>query len=221
MKRTAVVTGSNRGIGLEFCKQLKQQGYDVIALCRKASPELWNLGVEVFEGIDVTQTKSLEALISKLPPRPIDILINNAGVLDRESLEDFTSETLLKQYEVNAVGPLHVTRAFLPYLQEGAKVAMITSLMGSIDDNTSGGRYGYRMSKAALNMAGKSLANDLKNKGFAVIILSPGSVSTAMTSFAGRLTTEESVVGMIQQLDQLTLETTGAFVHYDGRKLPW
>jgi len=221
MKGTAVVTGSNRGIGLEFCRQLKEAGYDVIALCRKASPELWNLGVEVFEGVDVTESKSLDALIAQLPPRPIDLLINNAGILQRQTLDDFTTESAMRQFEVNAVGPILVTKAFLPFLHAGSKIAMTTSLMGSIGDNTSGGRYGYRMSKAALNIASKSVAIDLKEKGIAVIIMSPGSVKTAMTDFAGRITADESVKGMIEQIDRLTIDTTGQFAHYDGRKLPW
>jgi len=221
MKGTAIVTGANRGIGLEFCKQLKEAGYDVIALCRKASPELWNLGVEVFESIDITEPKSLEALISQLPPRPIDLLINNAGIIRRQALDDFTTESALEQFEVNAIGPIHVTKAFLPFLHKGSKIAMITSLMGSIGDNTSGGRYGYRMSKAALNIAAKSVANDLKNQGIAVITLSPGSVKTAMTDFAGRITTDESVKGMIEQINGLTIDKTGEFVHYNGRELPW
>lgn len=221
MKGTAVVTGANRGIGLEFCKQLKEAGYDVIALCRKASPELWNLGVEVFEGVDITQPSTLHNLIAKLPPRPIDLLINNAGVIQRQSLDDFTSESAMHQFEVNAIGPINVIKAFLPFLNAGSKIAMITSLMGSVGDNTSGGRYGYRMSKAALNSAGKSIAHDLKDKGIAVIILSPGSVKTAMTDFAGRLETAESVNGMIEQIDQLTIENTGRFIHFDGRELPW
>ncbi|NGX58575.1 MAG: C-factor [Chlamydiae bacterium] len=221
MKGTAVVTGANRGIGLEFCKQLKAQGYDVIALCRTASPELWTLGVEVFENIDVTQPQSLQELVDKLPPRRIDLLINNAGILERGDLEDFNTESLMKQFEVNAVGPLHVTRAILPYLGEGSKIAMITSLMGSIGDNTSGGRYGYRMSKAAMNIAGKSLAHDLKDRGISVIILSPGSVRTDMTNNAGRILPEESIAGLLQEIDKLKLETTGKFVHYDGREMPW
>jgi len=221
MKGTAVVTGSNRGIGLEFCKQLKEAGYDVIALCRTANSELWNLGVEVFEGVDVTKPSSLESLIEKLPPRTIDLLVNNAGVIERQNLDEFTVRSAMHQFEVNAVGPINVTKAFLPYLNKGSKIAMITSLMGSIGDNTSGGRYGYRMSKAALNSAGKSVANDLKDQEIPVIIMSPGSVKTAMTDFAGRLETEESVKGMIDQIDKLTLDQTGRFIHYDGRELPW
>jgi len=221
MKGTAVVTGANRGIGLEFCKQLKEAGYDVIALCRKASPELWNLGVEVFEEVDVTQISSLDTLITKLPPRKVDLLINNAGVIQRQTLDDFTSQSAMHQFEVNAVGPINVTKAFLPFLHAGSKIAMVTSLMGSIGDNTSGGRYGYRMSKAALNSASKSIANDLKDKDISVIILSPGSVKTAMTDFAGRLETKDSVKGMLDQINKLTLDKTGQFIHYDGRELPW
>lgn len=221
MKGTAVVTGANRGIGLEFCRQLKEQGYDVIALCRKASPELWNLGVEVFEGIEVTDPKTLQSLVAKLPPRPIDLLVNNAGILRKETLDDFNPGSIKEQFEVNALSPLHVTRAFLPQLGKGSKIAMITSLMGSIGDNTSGGRYGYRMSKAALNMASKSLAHDLKEKEIAVIVLSPGSVNTAMTEFSGRLSPEESVKGMLAQVEQASLEETGSFLHYDGRRLSW
>lgn len=221
MKGTAVITGANRGIGLEFCKQLKAAGYDVIALCRRASPELWNVGVEVYENIDVTDQEGLYDLVERLPPRNIDLLINNAGIYLRGDFEELTGESLVQEFEVNALGPLFVTKAFLPRLKKGAKVAMMSSLMGSIGDTSSARSYGYRMSKAALNMLGRTLSHELKDKGIAVILLSPGSVSTDMTFNQGRMQPNESVKGLLEQINNLTLESSGSFIHYDGRELPW
>ena len=158
---TVVVTGANRGIGLEFCRQLKERGEQVIALCRSSSEALDALGVRVVTGVDVSDQASLDTFAASLGDEKIDILINNAGILKRETLEEMDYDTIFKQFEVNSVGPLRVTHTLLPHLSEGAKVALVTSRMGSIADNTSGSRYGYRMSKAALNMAGVSLAHDL------------------------------------------------------------
>jgi NAD(P)-dependent dehydrogenase (short-subunit alcohol dehydrogenase family) len=215
--KTAVVTGSNRGIGLEFCKQLKEGGYHVAALCRKAGPELKSLNVQIFENVDVTDTKALAKVAGELDS--IDLLVNNAGILINDSFED--KDSILKQLEVNSVGPLTVTAAFLSLLGKGSKIAMITSRMGSIGDNTSGGFYGYRMSKAALNMAGVSLSLDFKDKGISVGILHPGYVETDMTDNQGAISPEESVRGMLKNIERLDLGSSGSFWHYQGSVIPW
>ncbi len=159
---TYLVTGANRGIGLEYCRQLKSRGARVIAVCRSASDELKNLGISVETDIDITSDEQIADLVKRLDGQTIDVLINNAGILERVSLEHLEPNSIRRQFEVNALGPLRLTRALLTNLKPGSKVIMMTSRMGSIEDNTSGGSYGYRMSKVALSMAGKSLSVDLK-----------------------------------------------------------
>ena len=138
------------------------------------------------------------------------------------TLKDFDPESLRRQFEVNAIGPLRVTHALMDHLLPGAKVILMTSRMGSIDDNSSGGSYGYRMSKVALCMAGKSLAIDLKSQGIAVALLHPGLVRTRMTGFTAQgVTPEESVDGLLARIDNLNLENSGTFWHANGEILPW
>ena len=218
---TVVITGANRGIGLELARQFKQRGDEVVAACRKSSVELAKLDVEVVEGVDVADDAAVGRLAKSLKGRKVDVLVNCAGILSDESLGDLDFDRIRRQYEVNSLGPLRVTAALTGNLGEGSKVAIITSRMGSIDDNTSGGRYGYRMSKAAVNMAGRSLANDLKGDGVAVAILHPGFVRTGMTGHQGLVDPPESVAGLIARIDELTLETTGIFWHANGEVIPW
>ncbi len=218
---TVCITGANRGIGLELVRQLKERGEDVAAACRKPSNELAALGVEVVDGIDVTDEGGAVRLAEAFGDRRIDMLINNAGVLSDESLDDLDFARMRRQFEVNSLGPLRITAALRRNLGTGAKVAIVTSRMGSIDDNTSGGRYGYRMSKAAVNMAGRSLAHDLRSKGVAVAILHPGFVRTDMTGHQGLIDAREAAAGLIARIDELTLETSGSFWHSNGERLPW
>lgn len=219
---TYCITGANRGIGYEYCRQLQSRGETVIAVCRAPSPELHQLGVQVEAGVDITSEASVKDLQSRLGNTPIDVLLNNAGMLKRVTLEDLDFDSIRAQFEVNALGALRVTHALLPNLKPGSKVVLMTSRMGSIGDNTSGGSYGYRMSKVALSMAGKSLAHDLKPRGIAVAILHPGLVQTRMTNFTtGGITPEQSVKGLLTRIDELTLETTGTFWHANGEVLPW
>ena len=219
---TYLITGANRGIGYEYCRQLKERGNTVIAICRRASEELKQLGVRVEEGIDITSDASVADLCDRLGDSGIDVLINNAGIIKRVTLEDLDFESIREQFEVNALGPLRVTHALLPLLKAGSKIALMTSRMGSIADNTSGSSYGYRMSKVALSMAGKSLAHDLKGREIAVAILHPGLVQTRMTNFtSGGITPEESVKGLLKRIDELRLENTGTFWHANGEVLPW
>ena len=218
---TAVIIGANRGIGFELARQLKDRGESVVAVCRKASEELAKLGVEVIERVDVTDERSLARLVEALGSRTIDVLINNAGVLSDESLVDLDVDRIRCQFEINSLGPLRVTAALRGNLDRGSKVAIVTSRMGSIEDNTSGGRYGYRMSKAAVNMAGRSLAHDLKEAGVAVVLLHPGFVRTDMTGHQGLIDPPESAAGLIARIDELTLETSGTFRHTNGETIPW
>jgi len=217
----AVIVGANRGIGFELARQLKDRGDSVVAVCRKASDQLAELGVEVIDGVDVTDERSLARLAEVLGSRKVDVLVNNAGVLSDESLSDLDVDRIRRQFEVNSLGPLRVTAALLGNLGEGSKVAIITSRMGSIEDNTSGGRYGYRMSKVAVNMAGRSLAHDLKEAGVAVVVLHPGFVRTDMTGHQGLIDPPESAAGLIARIDELSLETTGTFRHTNGETIPW
>jgi NAD(P)-dependent dehydrogenase (short-subunit alcohol dehydrogenase family) len=193
----------------------------VVAVCRKSSPELDALGVRVESGVDVTEPAAWSKLAERLAHDDIDLLIQNAGVLLADSLEDVELDKVRAQFELNAIAPLFLTRALAPRLHAGARVALITSRMGSIGDNGSGGYYGYRMSKAALNAAGVSLAHDLKPRGVAVVILHPGSVRTEMTRSHGMIEPDESVRGLLQRIDELRLETTGRFLHQNGEVLPW
>jgi len=216
-----LVTGANRGIGLELCRQLHARGDEVIAACRRSSPDLDGLRVRVEANVDVTGDDSVRKFAERIGEVRIDVLVNNAGILEGGGLEDLDVESLRRQFEVNSIGPLRVTRALLPNLGAGSRIAIVTSLMGSMGDNGSGGNYGYRMSKAALNSAGVSLARDLASRKISVAILHPGWVQTEMTGNSGPLTTTESARGLIERIDGLTLETSGTFWHADGRVLPW
>ena len=219
---TYLVTGANRGIGLEYCRQLKQRGENVIAVCRSASDELENLDISVETDVELTSDESIAHLVKRLDGQLIDVLINNAGIVERISLDNLDLNSIRRQFEVNALGPLRLTQALLSNLNKGSKIIMMTSRMGSIEDNTSGGSYGYRMSKVALSMAGKSLSQDLKSKEIAVAILHPGLVKTRMTSFTDSgITPEQSVKGLLARIDELNLENTGTFWHSNGEILPW
>jgi NAD(P)-dependent dehydrogenase (short-subunit alcohol dehydrogenase family) len=219
----SVVTGANRGIGLALVAALRQRDHTVVAACRSASPELAKLGAEVVEGVDVSSDRGIATLVAAIGTRSIDLLVNNAGILiwgDR--LGELAVDGIRKQFEVNALAPLRVTDALRQRLAPGAKVALITSRMGSIDDNSSGGAYGYRMSKAALNMAGKSLAIDLRAQGVAVAILHPGMVKTDMVGgHGGQVEPADAARDLLARIDALSLETTGGFWHANGQRLPW
>ena len=217
----AVVTGANRGIGLELTKQLHERGEEVVAICRERSPDLDALGIDVLEGADLSDETTIEGLAARLDDRSIHLLINNAGRLRRDSLVNPNDEEVIQQFVINALAPLRLTRALLPRLQQGAKIAHITSRMGSIEDNTSGGMYGYRMSKAALNAAGKSMAIDLAPRGISVAILHPGFVRTGMTGGNGLVDAPESAAGLIARIDALEASTSGTFWHMNGDILPW
>jgi len=220
-QQQVLITGANRGIGYEFARQYAGQGYQVIAVCRNNSKQLTELDVDIIEGIDVTKASDLLRLSETLSDKKIDILVNNAGLLHNDVLGEIDAGNIRAQFEVNALAPLGVTEALLSNLKSGSKVAMITSRMGSIADNGSGSRYGYRMSKAALNAAGKSLALDLKEQDIAVVLLHPGFVQTDMVNHAGDIPAETAAERLIQRIDELSLDTTGQFFHSNGEGLPW
>lgn len=215
-----LITGSNRGIGLELCRQLHERGEAVIAVCRTPSPELEALGVRIESGIELSDETSIAALTDRLAGVQLAGAILNAGILEADSLADLQAGSIRRQFEVNALAPLLLARALLPHLPAGAKLALITSRMGSLDDNGSGGFYGYRMSKVALNMAGRSLAVDLQPRGIAVAILHPGMVATRMVGFSG-IPPEQAARGLLERIEALTLDTSGRFWHANGEPLPW
>jgi len=221
MTNTVVVTGANRGIGLAFCRHYHARGWQVYAVCRNSSAELGVLGVEVVAGVDVAREDDVQRLSQQLKGQTIDVLINNAGILRDERLGKLDFDAIQAQFETNALAPLRVTEALQENLGSGSKIANITSRMGSVADNTSGGRYGYRMSKAALNIASVSLARDLAPKGIAVAILHPGLVATEMIGGFGDITPEQAAERLIARIDDLTLETSGTFWHSNGEVLPW
>ncbi|MEB3350424.1 MAG: SDR family oxidoreductase [Cyanobacteriota bacterium] len=219
---TFLITGANRGIGLEYCRQLQARGDQVIAVCRQPSPELETLAVRIEAGIELSSEPAIAELVRRLGGLQLDGLILNAGILESMGLDNLDAAGIRRQFEVNALAPLLLVRALLNQLQPGAKVALMTSRMGSIDDNTSGGSYGYRMSKVALNIAGKSLAIDLKPHGIAVATLHPGLVRTRMIGFNPQgISPEESVRGLLARIDELSLATSGTFWHANGQVLPW
>ncbi|MCP4274157.1 MAG: SDR family oxidoreductase [Gammaproteobacteria bacterium] len=222
MTKNIVITGANRGIGLALTKGYCARGDKVYAVCRQTANELSSLeNTVVIEGIDITSDQDIQKMKQALYDIPLDIVINNAGILYDEVLGDINYQTIEKQYQVNALGPLRVSEALVDNLTAGSKIGLITSRMGSIADNTSGGRYGYRMSKAALNAAGMSLAQDLKSHQIAVAILHPGYVMTDMTNHTGLIDSALSASGLMQRIDELTIETTGSFWHTNGELLPW
>lgn len=200
---------------------MKKRGDNVIATCRTSSADLDDLGVRVESGVDITSGASVLTLKKKLEGINIDILIQNAGIAEFNSLSNLDPQSVTRQFEVNALSPLCFTHAFLENMSKGSKVVFMTSRMGSIDDNTSGGSYGYRMSKVALCMAGKSLSIDLKPNGIAVALLHPGLVSTRMTGFTPNgVSPQESVIGLLSRIDSLTLDNSGTFLAFKWGRTP-
>lgn len=221
-----LITGANRGIGLAMAKQFASEGHEIMAICRESSDELAALTKQVITGVDLTDDAAVSQLTQTLrlslgQQDKIDVLINNAGLFKNETLGELDIDAIRDQFEVNAIAPLKVTEALLPFLTNGSKVANITSRMGSIEDNTSGAYYGYRASKAALNAFTKSLAQDLKPQGISVCVLHPGFVQTRMVGFNGDLTPEQAASGLLSRISELTLETSGSFWHSNGQALPW
>ncbi|MFU8830984.1 MAG: SDR family oxidoreductase [Wenzhouxiangella sp.] len=221
--RTALVTGANRGIGLELARQLEQRGYRVIAACRQSSPELDELDVQVEPDVDVSRRDNLEQLAQRLGDTRIDLLVNNAGLLRSSSMEGIEDELddWRAQFEINALSPVRVTSALRNHLSDGGRVVIITSRMGSIADNTSGGQYAYRMSKAAVNAAGVSMAHEFKERNIAVGLLHPGYVRTGMTGNTGHVDPDEAAASLVERMEELDMNNTGSFRHANGESLSW
>ena len=223
--QTVVITGANRGIGLEFTRIFRARGDHVIALCRRAGDELPATGAEIVDGIDVAAADGPARAAAAIGAKRIDVLINNAGVLTDESFDNLADpealERMRRQFDINALAPLRITEALADRLGEGSKVALITSRMGSIADNDSGGRYGYRMSKAALNAGGRSLAIDLAPRGVAVGLLHPGFVRTEMTGRRGQVEPAEAAAMLVERIEALNADNAGRFFHANGEELPW
>jgi len=221
MQRVAI-TGANRGIGFEIVKQLRGRGDDVVAICRGPSDELEETGAHVVASVDVGDRDSVENLARKVGAEPLDMLINNAGILQSETLgADDWDDSIRRQFEINALGPLRVTLALSTLLRPGSKVGIVSSRVGSMADNSSGDHYGYRMSKAAVNMAGVNLAHELRSREIAVFLLHPGYVRTGMTGGGGSKDASTAARELIALMDHLTLADSGTFWHAEGYPLPW
>jgi len=222
------ITGTNRGLGLEFVKQFLNRGDQVTATCRnpKDASELNQLqdnqNLQIFS-LDVGDHRAVQKLQQQLVDQPIDIFINNAGIWRSSQLGNISIDEWMESFRINAIAPIKTIESFLPNIKlgEDKKVISITSKMGSIDDNTSGGSYIYRSSKTALNSAMHSMHHDLKNHGIATCTLHPGWVRTDMGGPGGLIDVEESVSGMIKVIDQLSIENSGEYIDYAGKIIPW
>lgn len=224
---TVIITGANRGLGLEFAREYAAEGWSVIATCRDPAraDALKALGkaVEV-HGLDVADFAAIRRLAETLRDRPIDVLINNAGVIGSDrNLGELDGESWLATLRVNTVAPILVAQAFLPNLRAGSekKAVFITSLMGSIADNTSGRYYDYRSSKAGLNAAVKSLAIDLAGDGIIAVVLHPGWVKTDMGGANAPTDPATSVDGMRKVIAKLRRSDSGRFFNYNGKECQW
>ncbi len=229
---TVLVTGANRGLGLEFARQYAADGWKVYAACRRPD-EASALGrlaagsgghVEAI-ALDVTDAASVRTAAAELAGIPIDLLVNNAGVGSPkgQKLGSLDYAAWQRVLDTNTLGPMRVVEAFLGNVEKGRqkKIVTITSGMGSIGDNGSGGSYAYRSSKAAVNMVVKSLSIDLAERGITCVVMNPGWVRTDMGGPGGRLSPEQSIVGMRKVIAGLTPADSGKFFNHDGGQYPW
>ena len=215
-----LITGASRGLGLEFAKQLNKLNYKVFATSRNPDNATALCKVATVLPLDVTNESSIQALSSQIN-QPIDLLINNSGIMSRESLADVAQPTLVSQFIVNAAGPILVAQHLLSLIKQGTnpKIINITSRMGSVADNGSGGMYGYRASKSALNAMTKSLSIDVPE--VVSIALHPGYIKTSMTDGKGDMDPDEAVTRMLKVIMEVDSTKTGHFLHRDGQVLPW
>ncbi|MEO5574094.1 MAG: SDR family oxidoreductase [Gammaproteobacteria bacterium] len=224
-----IITGANRGLGLEFARQYAADDWRVFACCRKpqGAKELRALEKQhknlTVHGVDVADHRQIDALAGDMSPEKIDVLINNAGVYHDGAFGQLDYHTWIESFRINTFAAAMMAEAFVAQVgrSEQRLIVAITSLMGSIEDNTSGGSYLYRSSKTALNSVMKSLSVDLKPRGIGALVLHPGWVKTDMGGAGGQITPEESVRGMRSVIERFTLKDTGHFLNYDGRELPW
>jgi NAD(P)-dependent dehydrogenase (short-subunit alcohol dehydrogenase family) len=225
MPQTILITGAGRGLGLALTHLLTHQGHTVIGTLRnlKESDALKALGAEI-ELLDVADDKSIAALGERLKARPIDVLVNNAGVgSPQSSLNEVTGEELHRVFQINTFAPLLVTNALAPSLKAGKrKVVMnISSQLGSIANNTGGSSYPYRASKAALNQATRSMSVELGRDGFTCFAVHPGWVKTDMGGPNATMTPEQSITAMRKVIDKLKPADSGKLFNYDGTNPPW
>ena len=219
---TTLITGAARGIGAEMVAELRHRGGTVIAATRSPAPHLAKLGAEVIDGVEVTNPLAVAHLAGQLKGQTIDVLINNAGISNSDDWEKEPLDNMRKLFEVNALGPVEVTRRLLPYLAPKAKIVMITSRLGSIAGTTAAiPDIGYRMSKAALNIAGKLMAESLKDRGVTVLMIHPGYVKTGMNEGRGDIDAKTSAKGVLALIDRHGIDKTGTYWHVDGQALPW
>ncbi len=220
-----LITGADRGIGAALARLYRSRGDAPIAACLKDGLDLAGEGIRVVPNVDVTDLEAVNRLARELADVQLDIVISNAGAAIVDRWDRFDFDAMLRLYDVNALGPLRVVHAVSDSLVEGSKIGIITSRMGSIGDNASGGLYAYRMSKAAANQLGLNLYNELRPRGIRVMLLHPGTVATEMTRGArdrsGFLTPEQAAAGLATQLDRLGPDTPPEFRHSDGSLLPW
>ncbi len=224
MTKNVLMTSGNRGIGLELAKIFHDKGYKIYAICRSSSDELRNIATDICDNIDLTDFQQISRAQEYFCDLKVDILLNIAGELSQENIFEFDRDTVSRikyQFALNSVAPIALSAEFLDNLNLHSKIVMITSRMGSIDDNSSGSRYGYRMSKSALNAASKSLAVDLLPRGIAVGIFHPGWVKTQMTNYTGHLEAEQSAAMLEKLIDSLSIANSGKFFHANGEEIPW
>jgi NAD(P)-dependent dehydrogenase (short-subunit alcohol dehydrogenase family) len=224
---TVLITGANRGIGLELARQYAGENWSVIATCRDpaGAKDLGGIKGDIrIEALDVADDGQIKALAKVLSGTAIDVLLNNAGILPGyEGFGQTDTQTWLKTLHVNVIGPLHIAEAFADHVAQSQqkKIASITSGMGSIGRNSSATAYIYRTSKAGLNMAMVTAANDLKSRGIAVAVISPGWVKTDMGGPNAALTVTESASGIRKVIAGLGPRISGRFFNHDGEELPW
>lgn len=224
-----LITGANRGIGLEFTKQYATDGWKVLACCRdpESADALQALAstsknVQVF-ALDVSDFSQIDSLALQLKNEAIDVLINNAGVYPPSSFGDTNYDDWADAFKINSMASLKMAEAFVQHITRSQlkKIVTLSSKMGSIDDNTSGESYIYRASKSAVNMVMKSLSIDLKPYGISVVTLHPGWVQTDMGGANGLINTQTSVAGLRQVIADLSLQSTGQFMTFDGKSINW
>ncbi len=220
-----LITGADRGIGAALAHAYQRRGDRAIAACLGDGLTLAAAGIEVAAHVDVTSMPTLEALRKHLDGTRIDILISNAGAFHPDSFDRLDFSAMQRLYDINALGPLRVAAALTPLMGEGGKLGILTSRVGSLGDNATGGMYGYRMSKSAANQLGLNLHHELKPRGIAVMLLHPGQVATDMTrelaALGDFITPDESAAGLVRQLDALNAATPPEFRHANGMLLPW
>ena len=227
--KTVLITGSNRGLGLEFARRYGENNYNVIACCRNKdrandlhSLSKKHISIKIYS-LDVGDTDQIKALSKSLQNQPIDILINNAGIYRPSTLGNINKDDWVDSFLINTIAPYEIIQKFLPQILKGnlKKVISITSKMGSIDDNTSGGSYIYRSSKTALNSMMRSLSNDLLSQGISTLTLHPGWVRTDMGGAGAWIDVNESVKGMVNQIEKLSTNNSGRYIDYAGKPINW